>query len=245
MRFPRKASRKRRPDPGALELLLDALDVKIIPTNKTRADNETTARGTLQRLLDQQGAEHLRIVLRAIVESEGNARALIDPVIMAVSAVALAYPAWPATGLAWIELYDGLDLFAMHQIVRPLKPDDKARSMIAGMLVARLHPVFCPPKAKRAKAEKPPKPPTGARKAIEQGLELLKYKGPHANSPIGRNRGRNGPAAIAPGQRTDSGRAALWQSDQTRRGAYVRGPVCSDEQPVAAGHQGRIRGPAC
>jgi hypothetical protein len=85
--------------------------------------------------------------------------------------VMLAYPAWPQTGLAWIEAFDELDLMRMHDMVRPLKPQDPARSTIAGMLLHRLHPVFCPPKVKPPKkVYEPKKPPNGARIGIEQGL---------------------------------------------------------------------------
>jgi hypothetical protein len=99
----------------------------------------------------------------------------------------LAYPAWPETGLRWIEAFDDIDLMHLHKLVRPLKPKEPARSTIAGMLVERLHPVFCPPKIKPPKkVYEPKKPPNGARIAIEQGLFLLQHKGPHANSPISR-----------------------------------------------------------
>jgi hypothetical protein len=154
-------------------------------THQTRRANCTVARGTLQRLLEQQGEQHLPLLVRTIVESEGNACALIDPVLCAISAVMLAYPAWPETGLRWIEAFDDIDLMKMHDIVRPLKPAEPARSTIAGMLVQRLHPIFCPPKVKPPKkVYEPKKPPNGARIAIEQGLFLLQHKGPHANSPI-------------------------------------------------------------
>jgi hypothetical protein len=183
--FPAKRARKTQADKDALARLLKALDDKVINTHQTRRPNCTVARGTLQRLLDQEGEEHLTMLIRTIVESKGNARALIDPVIMAVNAVMLAYPAWPQTGLAWIEAFDELDLMRMHDMVRPLKPQDPARSTIAGMLVQRLHPVFCPPKVKPPKkVYEPKKPPNGARIAIEQGMFLLQHKGPHANSPI-------------------------------------------------------------
>ena len=57
------------------------------------------------------------------------------------------------------------------------------RSAVAGMLVARLDPVFTAAKVKRPrKVYVPKKMPGAARRAIEQGLFLLQHKGPHANS---------------------------------------------------------------
>jgi hypothetical protein len=99
----------------------------------------------------------------------------------------LAYPAWPDTGLRWLEAFDDIDLFHLSNILRPLKKKEPARSAIAGMLVARLHPVFCPPKVRPPKKVYEPKlPPNRARIAVEQGLILLQHKGQHANSRISR-----------------------------------------------------------
>jgi hypothetical protein len=85
-----------------------------------------------------ESGQHLTLLIRTIVESKGNARGLIDPVLCAISAVMLAYPAWLETGLRWIEAFDEIYLMKMHDIVRPLKPAEPARSTIAGMLVQRL-----------------------------------------------------------------------------------------------------------
>jgi hypothetical protein len=184
-RFPTARAPRFKVNAQALAPLLEALGIVIIPTNQTRRANATVAKGTLQRILDQYGERHLTLLLRTVVETEGNARALIDPVLCAISAVMLAYPAWPETGLRWLEAFDGIDLLELHNIARPLKPAEPARSTIAGMLVARLYPIFILPKVKPPKKVYVPKrPPDGARRAIEQGLFLLDHKGPHANSPI-------------------------------------------------------------
>jgi hypothetical protein len=184
-RFPAPRARKGEQNHDALEGLLTALGVTIVPANKTRGANATAARATLQRILDQHGAQHLTLLLRAIVESEGNARALIEPVLYAISAVMVAYPAWPETGMRWLEAFDDINLLQMHNIARPLKPGDLARSAVAGMLVARLYPVFTVAKVRAPrKVYEPKKMPGAARRAIEQGVFLLEHKGPHANSPI-------------------------------------------------------------
>jgi hypothetical protein len=89
--------------------------------------------------------------------------------------------------MPWLETFDGIDLLQMHNIARPLKPGEPARSVVAGMLVARLYAVFTAANVKPPKKVFVPKrPPDGARKAIELGLFLLEHKGPHAKCPISR-----------------------------------------------------------
>jgi|UPI0003FD46DA hypothetical protein len=45
-------------------------------------------------ILFERGAGHLRLVLRMIVESAGNQRALKSPIIYAVSDLVATQPAW-------------------------------------------------------------------------------------------------------------------------------------------------------
>jgi hypothetical protein len=58
------------------------------------------ARARLARLLDRHGAQHVTLLIRTIIESEGNAAALVEPVISAVSSVMIFHPEWPGRGLA-------------------------------------------------------------------------------------------------------------------------------------------------
>jgi hypothetical protein len=179
--FPGGASKVR---PDALDRLLSALDITIIQNNESARPNTTKARGKLQRILDQHGEQHLILVLRTILESESNSKALIDPVICAVSTVMLKYPAWPETGLRWIEAFDDINLLHLHNIVRPLKPDEPARSALAGIIVEKLWPIFTVLKVKPPKKVKVST--DAAKRALEKGLALLAQKGPHANSQIPR-----------------------------------------------------------
>jgi hypothetical protein len=156
------------------------LDVKVISTNETRRPNCTAAGGTLQRLLDQEGEQHLTMLKRTIVESEGNGGALIDPVLCAISAVMLAYPAWLETGLRWIEAFDD-----------NASPQDSApaEACRTGTVDHRRHAGTA--------AASDILPPNGARIAIKQGLFLLQHKGPQANSPISQIGAEQG---LAPGE---------------------------------------------
>lgn len=188
------------PDGGAppkagkhqLVALLDALGVKIIGTTEYRRANCTAAVGTLRALLDQHGPEHLTLVIRAISESDGNAQALIDPVIRAVSAVALAHPEWAASGLRWIEAFDGLDLLDCYGAAARLKKSAPAPAWaaVAGMIVLVLRDEFGG-KRRRTRAEiaekrhereaadkaaKADKIAEGNRRRIEAGLQLIEVR---------------------------------------------------------------------
>lgn len=149
--------RKAKATPDELAALLASLDIKIIDRNDYRHANCTTAVETLRGLLAKYGPEHLTIVLRTITESaECNAQALIDPVIRAISAVVLAHPEWAATGLRWIEVFDGVDLLDWYTAGSRLKKTAAAPgwAFLAGMLVIVLrHEFGGPRKRHRTRAE--------------------------------------------------------------------------------------------
>jgi hypothetical protein len=75
--------------------------VRIVPVTRRPRDNETTAVATLRGIFAAHGEEHFTLTVRTITETEGNARALVAPVLLAVSDVLLAYPKCASTtGLA-------------------------------------------------------------------------------------------------------------------------------------------------
>ncbi|PYF03855.1 hypothetical protein BJ122_105112 [Rhodopseudomonas faecalis] len=139
--FPR---RKAKAAPDELAALLTSLDIKIIGPNDYRHQNCTTAVETLRSLLAKHGAEHLTIVLRAIVESAGNARALIDPVIRAMSAVVLAHPEYVAKGLEFVEAFDDFPLLDCYRGTAALRKTAPAPAWaaLAGMIVLVLRDGF-------------------------------------------------------------------------------------------------------
>lgn len=131
---------------AALTQILEALEIEVVPTHVRRRPRQTCAGQTLPRILADHGEAHLTLLLRTIVESEGNELALIGPVINAVSAVMRAKPEWPEKGLAWIEAFDELDLMALQKRAVPL---GKLQGMsgsgaLAGMLIDRLTPILDP-----------------------------------------------------------------------------------------------------
>jgi hypothetical protein len=55
---------------------------------------DEAARARLAKMLDRHGAQHVTLLIRTIIESDGNANALVEPVISAVSSVMIFRPEW-------------------------------------------------------------------------------------------------------------------------------------------------------
>ncbi|MFC3323332.1 hypothetical protein [Mesorhizobium cantuariense] len=88
---------------------------------------------TLKRIGQAHGADHLRLVLRLIVESEGNAGELQGDVITAVSSVVL-------TGLVEIraDLFDAIALGQVRTWAQFVKPGCTTAEAMATALLWRL-----------------------------------------------------------------------------------------------------------
>ncbi len=143
--FPVPRVRKAKPGADALARLCAALDIKLVPVTRGRVRaNETAAVATLRKILTKHGEQHFVMLIRTIAESEGNARALVAPIIWAISDLMLAFPAWPNTGLNWLAAFDTVDLQALLRLARPLcnASKQRPRAAIGGMLVQMLHPRF-------------------------------------------------------------------------------------------------------
>jgi hypothetical protein len=76
--------------------------------------------GRLQRFLDRFGQEHVTLLVRTIIESEGNEGALVEPIVSAVSSLIIFHPKWTDRGLAWIEAFDKIPLVAIVETMRGL-----------------------------------------------------------------------------------------------------------------------------
>jgi hypothetical protein len=99
-----------------VQAVLDSLEI-------TKIDPEV--RKTLQRqlyrkdkYLGEGGRGEITLLLRTIVESEGNQDALIEPIVSAVAMCMM--PQWTNLGLAWIEAFDQLKLTEILQTMRSL-----------------------------------------------------------------------------------------------------------------------------
>jgi hypothetical protein len=119
------------------------------------------ARARLARSLDRHGAPHVTLLIRTILESEGNAAALVEPVIGAVSSVMVFNPEWANRGLAWIEAFDNVPLMALLQSIIDLcifQPEEIRNYMFLA-LRARLRKAFEPPEPPKLKPPRKVKRP--------------------------------------------------------------------------------------
>jgi hypothetical protein len=97
--------------------------------------------------------QHVVLCIRTIIESDGNAAALVEPVIGAVSSVMVFHPEWPNRGLAWIAAFDDVPLAAVLQTMLDLdvfQPSEIGHYFFM-MLRKRLATVFDPPEVSKVK----------------------------------------------------------------------------------------------
>lgn len=163
------------PDPEGLQRLLVEMERPLI---------DAVVRARLLRLQQFHGEAHIRLLIISIVESDGNADALIEPIVSAVSDIMRRRPDWPERGSEWLEAFDRVPLVALLEVFRSLDAftDQELEHHYMLSVGRRIGKTL-------AEKDAPPAPPTSnrvskARRAIEQGLELLKMKGPHSTSPI-------------------------------------------------------------
>ena len=145
-----------------LQDILDAIEAPPI-------DDEV--RRTLRRLMYRadkyfagDGREQVILLIRTILESEGNEGALIEPIVSAVSLC--MRPEWTNLGLKWIEAFDQIPLTAILQTMRGLDLFSEQSIghylslVVRNKLVKILGPAVRPepkPKPKpRPKATRPP-----------------------------------------------------------------------------------------
>jgi hypothetical protein len=123
------------------------------------------ARVRLARLLQIYGAPHVTLLVRTIIESEGNQEALVEPIISAVSWAMSRHAQWADRGLAWIEAFDSIPLVAIVDTMRGLdlfKETSLAHYLfmiLSNKLRKIMEPAPPPPKAKRAHRGRRPSVP--------------------------------------------------------------------------------------
>jgi hypothetical protein len=143
VRFRRKADARPQPNPDALARLCKALEIEILPTcvNRSRP-GQTHAGNVMLRIMRNHGAGHLTVVLRAIIESEGNATKLRAETIWAISDCILARPDWERQGLAFLEAFDAIDLKDLRKRAKAILPRHGARVVLGVLLWERLREAF-------------------------------------------------------------------------------------------------------
>lgn len=123
-----------------LTSICDELGVSVIPTTQYRGPMQTCAVNTLERILREHGAAHLRSVLMSIVETTNNKRQLVAPTLWAVSDLLLAHPTW--FGGVFLEEMDRIDLAEVHEIAKANKKAASARQAVSTLLFERLSKVL-------------------------------------------------------------------------------------------------------
>ena len=80
-----------------------------------RGPRECFSPGTLRRIGKAHGEAHLALVLRLVVETEGNARELYAETLSAISSVLVHNPLLIERGAALYDAFDAIDLAAMRK----------------------------------------------------------------------------------------------------------------------------------
>lgn len=127
--------------------------VEILPTTATVRAGQTTARSTLQQILEDRGEGHVIQLLRTFTETE-NHRARIDAfALYAISDIMVSRPAWADSGLRWYEIFDAIDIAAAQRQAKLNRDVVPQRYGVASALFCDLHSAFVPP----APAKRPSK----------------------------------------------------------------------------------------
>ena len=184
----------------SLESICKNLGITAIPTRQYRRPRETHAGESLQRVFDRYGEDYLIMTLRTITESTGNDRALIAPVINALSDILAAHPRWAERGVAWIEAFDNIDLLHLAAAAKENRKAVAPRAAIATMLHSLLSPVFDPPRKPRKYT--PERPPAGTPGDVDYWNVRIQSIGPRIGSSYELPEPDSYPPGFPPGDAT-------------------------------------------
>ncbi|MCK1733929.1 hypothetical protein IVA79_08160 [Bradyrhizobium sp. 138] len=182
----RRKGRKLARYPRVLEICAE-LGLEILPTNQRLQAGQTKAESVLHSLYEDHGEGHFVLLLRTLLETEGNSVHVNDFVLRGLSDVMLAHPEWPQKGLAWLEAFDSIDLGEIRAQARANRQAVPQRHGVAAGLFRELAKIFIqPPKPERQRAEKKlPRSVTRVaenRAKIELGRELLALRAQTPNN---------------------------------------------------------------
>lgn len=120
------------------------LGLEILPTTRKPGPGQTTASATLHALYRSHGEGHLILLLRTLMESDGNSDHINEFTLMGISDVMLAHPEWPAKGLQWLEAFDRIDLGDVREQARRNRAAVPQRHGIASAVHRELSAIFDP-----------------------------------------------------------------------------------------------------
>lgn len=117
----------------ALDAVLADFGIIIVPTSRRRRSGETHARGALREVLRDNGADHLRRVLRLIRGTEPNRETLWSEVFLALSDCLETEPGWQAREEELRAALDEIDLERLRQKAVNLRPWPVRQSLRAAL----------------------------------------------------------------------------------------------------------------
>jgi hypothetical protein len=154
--------------------LFDQLEITYIPSSEARlrGPRSTCCGNIVERLIRSRGVEHATIVLRTIVESQGNESELIADIICAISDTVRVHPRWVGLGLQWLEAFDQISLAQIRKTAKATGAQP-LRNAIMTLLCLKLEEILGPSKL--------PKPPARTQAEVMSdhlalGVALLKLK---------------------------------------------------------------------
>ena len=157
-----------------LQEILDGLELVEIDAAVRKSLQRTLYRydkhGKLWGQSIADARAHITILLRTVVESEGNGpAAVIEPVLTAVAHVMTRCPKWPELGLAWIEAFDNMPMLQILDTMRSLDlfEERELGGHLGTILINRLRPVL-EPRPPLPPPVKPARPPKGKRKVAQR-----------------------------------------------------------------------------
>lgn len=135
--------RQDRTDLRVLKLLRE-FDIKVLPRNQAPQPGQTRAVGTVGRLLDTHGVEHMRLVLCVLAEGKGNQALIDEHSLRAISDILLACSDMVERDAgAVLEMFDKVPLGPFMALAYELRGIVKPQSSaLAGMLyfaIRRMH----------------------------------------------------------------------------------------------------------
>jgi hypothetical protein len=120
--------------------LLDTADARPGP----RRQRECFAKRTLRRIGRDNGEAHLALVLRLIVETEGNAAELGRETLMAISSLLAVDPSLEARGGALFDAFDRISLAGVRT---------EAKAMAVGLPISKTMRVLLAQRLQQEPAE--------------------------------------------------------------------------------------------
>ena len=136
----------------ALASLLSELDIHTVGPRGYCGEMGTMAVESMERILAQHGYAHLKLVLMSIAETANNKRALVAPVIWAISDLARAHPSWSERAMDWFAAFDQVNLGGLSAMAKINKRSIPQRAAIATLLFVHLQSVLGEPVSERGVA---------------------------------------------------------------------------------------------